>query len=61
MTMGEDADRTRSGSGPRVLAALRNLAISKPRLEAATTIAAALRRNAARVGDLIASLRSLKH
>jgi hypothetical protein len=59
-TMGEDANRTRTGSGPQVLAALRNLAISKLRSEAATNIAAGLRRNAARVGDLIASLRSLK-
>jgi hypothetical protein len=61
VTMGEDANRTRTGSGPQVLAALRNLAISKLRLEAATNIAAGLRRNAARVGDLIANLRSLKH
>jgi hypothetical protein len=61
VTMGEDANRARSGSGPQVLAALRNLAISVMRSEAATNIAAGLRRNAARVGDLIASLRSLKH
>ena len=33
VTMGEDANRTRSGSGPQVLAALRNLAISKLRLD----------------------------
>lgn len=31
VTMGEDANRTRVGSGPQVLAALRNLAISKLR------------------------------
>ncbi len=61
VTMGEDANRTRSGSGPQVLAAPRNLAISKLRLEEAANIAAAPRRDAARVGDLIASLRSLKH
>ncbi len=61
VTMGEDANRTRSGSGPQVLAALRNLAISTLRSEAATNIAAALRRNAARAGDLIARLCRLKN
>jgi Transposase DDE domain len=60
-TMGEDANRSRTGSGPQVLAALRNLAISKLRLDGATNIAAALRRNAARVRDLLVSLRILKH
>lgn len=59
-TMGEDANRARTGSSPQVLAALRNLAISKLRLDAVTNIAAALRRNAARVGDLIESLCRLK-
>src|SRR4051812_49998432 len=48
-TLGEDANRTRRGSGPQVLAAIRNLTISKLRLEKAENIAAALRRNAARV------------
>lgn len=61
VTMGEDANRTRSGSGPQVLAAMRNLAISKLRLDEVTNIAAALRRNAARVRDLLASLRILKN
>lgn len=61
VTLGEDANRTRSGSGPQVLAALRNLAISKLRLDGVTNIAAALRRNAARVKDLLISLRILKH
>jgi hypothetical protein len=61
VTMGEDANRARSGSGPQVLATLRNLAISRLRLDEVTNIAAALRRNAARVGDLIASLGSLKN
>ena len=60
-TMGEDANRTRSGSAPQVLAVLRNLAISKLRLDSVTNIAAALRRNAARVGPLIESLCRLKH
>jgi hypothetical protein len=61
VTMGEDANRTRTGSGAQVLAALRNLAISKLRLDEVTNIAAALRRNAARVRDLLVSLRILKN
>ncbi len=61
VTMGEDANRTRSGSGPQALAALRNLAVSKLRLDGVTNIAAGLRRNAARVRDLLASLCILKH
>ncbi len=61
VTMGEDANRTRTGSGPQVLAAMRNLAISTLRADAATNIAAALRRNAARVGELIARLCRLKY
>ena len=32
VTMGEDANRTRGGSGPQVLAALRNAAISQLRM-----------------------------
>ena len=60
-TMGEDANRTRSGSAPQALAALRNTAISKLRLDGATNIAAALRRNAARVRGLLVSLRILKN
>lgn len=60
VTLGEDANRSRTGSGPQVLATLRNLAISKLRLDEVTNIAAAFRRNAARVGDLIASLCRLK-
>lgn len=61
VTMGEDANRTRSGSGPQALAALRNLAISKLRLDDVTNVAAALRRNAARVRDLLVNLRILKN
>jgi hypothetical protein len=61
VTMGEDGNRTRIGSGPQVLASLRNLAISKLRLDEVTNIAAALRRNAARVRDLLVSLRILKN
>jgi hypothetical protein len=61
VTMGEDANRARIGSGPQALAALRNLAISKLRLDGVTNVAAALRRNAARVHDLLVSLRILKN
>ena len=61
VTMGEDANRTRTGSGPQVLAALRNLAVSKLRLEGISNIAAGLRRNAARVKDLLVSLCILKN
>jgi hypothetical protein len=61
VTLVEDATRTRSGSGPQILAALRNLAICKLRLDAEPNIAAALRRNAARVAELIRSLRRLKN
>ena len=59
--MGEDANRTRSGSGPQVLAALRNVAISHLRHCGVTNIAAGLRRDAARVRELLASLCILKN
>lgn len=41
----EDASRLRSGNAPRVLATLRNTAISLLRLDGVTSIAPALRRN----------------
>lgn len=57
VTMGEDASRVRKGSGPQVLAALRNAAIGLQRLGGATaSIAATLRRNAARVTELFTHL-----
>ena len=59
VTMGEDGNRTRVGSGPQVLAALRNATISRLRIAGSTNIAASLRRNAARVYDLIKLVRSL--
>jgi len=43
MTMGEDASRVRTGGGPRMMAGLRNLAISLLRLTGHTNIAKALR------------------
>lgn len=61
VTMGEDANRTRVGSGPQVLAAFRNMAVTKLRLDGSANIAASLRRNAARVRDLLVSLCILKN
>ena len=61
VTMGEDANRTRVGSGPQVLAAFRNAAISHLRARGSTNIAASLRRNAARVVDLLKVLYSVKN
>jgi hypothetical protein len=59
-TMGEDASRIRTGSAPQVLAAFRNAAIGWLRARGADNIAAALRRNAARVPDLLRALGILK-
>jgi predicted transposase YbfD/YdcC len=44
-TFAEDASRIRTGNGPRVMATLRNTAISLLRLTGITTIASALRHN----------------
>ena len=49
VTMGEDASRIRTGSGPQILAAFRNAAIGWLRLQGVANIAEALRRNAAQV------------
>lgn len=57
VTMGEDANRTRTGSGPQVLAALRNATIGRLRLSGSTNIAASLRRNAARVREVLKTIR----
>jgi predicted transposase YbfD/YdcC len=48
MDFGEDRSQVRTGSGPRVMATLRNLAISILRLAGATSIATALRHHARR-------------
>lgn len=56
VTMGEDASRARTGSGPRMMASLRNLAISLLRLTGHTNIAKAIRhigRNPTRAIKLI--------
>lgn len=56
VSLGEDASRIRKGSGPQVMAALRNLAIGLLRSTGAENIAAVMRRNAARVGELFTKL-----
>jgi hypothetical protein len=56
VSLGEDASRIRKGSGPQVMAALRNAAIGFLRTTGATNIAESLRRNAARVGELFTKL-----
>jgi hypothetical protein len=43
--MGEDASRIATGASPRIMAGLRNLAISLLRLAGHTNIAKALRHN----------------
>lgn len=60
VTLGEDASRIRKGSGPQVMAALRNATIGFLRQTGATNIAQALRRNSSRVSDLLAKLGILK-
>jgi hypothetical protein len=59
--MGEDANRTRTGSGTQALATLRNLAVSWLRRRGVSNIVAALRHNAACVPELIDDLRRLKN
>lgn len=56
VSLGEDASRIRKGSGPEVMAALRNLAIGFLRSTGVNNIAEGVRRNAARVGDLFTKL-----
>ena len=60
VTLGEDASRIRTGSGPQVMAAFRNAAIGFLRATGATNIAESLRRNASRVADLFTKLGILK-
>jgi hypothetical protein len=56
VSLGEDASRIRKGSGPEVMAVLRNLAIGFLRSTGFGNIAEAMRRNAARVGELFTKL-----
>ena len=60
VTMGEDASRVRTKSGPQVMAAMRNATIGFLRFTGATNIAEAIRRNASRVGELFTKLGILK-
>jgi Transposase DDE domain len=56
VTFGEDASRIRKGSGPEIMAALRNTAIGFLRITGAANIAETLRRNAYHVQSLFAKL-----
>jgi hypothetical protein len=56
VTLGEDGSRIRKGSGPEVMAALRNAAIGFLRITGATNIAETLRRNASQVQTFFAGL-----
>ena len=56
VTFGEDASRIRKGSGPEIMAALRNAAIGFFRISGATNIAETVRRNASQVQSLLAKL-----
>jgi len=60
VTRGEDASRVRTGSGPQVMAAVRNATIGLLRLTGATNIAEAIRRDASRVGEFFTKLGILK-
>jgi hypothetical protein len=60
VTMGEDASRIRKGSGPQVMAAVRNATIGFLRRTGVTNIAEGIRRNASRVGELFSKLGILK-
>jgi len=53
---GEDLSQVRTANGPRVMAALRNLAITILRLAGATSIAAALRYYSRRPGRPLQTL-----
>ena len=56
VTQGEDRSRIRAGSGPHVLATLRNTALNLHRLEGHTNIARAQRRTAWRAGAALHTL-----
>jgi hypothetical protein len=56
VTLDEDASRIRCGAAPRVMAGLRNAAVSLLRRAGVTTIAAARRGNADRVAHVLATL-----
>jgi predicted transposase YbfD/YdcC len=56
VTQGEDASRIRTGTGPEVMAVLRNTALNLHRLEGHTNIASAQRRAGWRAGSAHASI-----
>ena len=56
VTRGEERSRIRAGSGPHVLATLRNAALNLHRLEEHTNIARAQRRTAWRAGAALHTL-----
>jgi Transposase DDE domain len=56
VTFEEDRSRIRKGSGPEIMAALRNAAIGFLRTTGATNIAETVRRNASQVRTLFAKL-----
>ncbi len=59
--MDEDRSQVHTAHGPKVMAALRNLAITALRLLGATNIAAALRHHARDTGRPLAPKRSPEH
>jgi hypothetical protein len=56
VTQGEDRSRIRAGSGPHVLATLRNTALNLYRLDGHTNIASAQRRTAWRAGAALQTI-----
>lgn len=58
VTCDEDRSQVRTGNGPRVMASLRNLAITILRLTGETSIAAALRHHARRPGRPLQTIRN---
>lgn len=60
VTMGEDASQIETGNAPRILAGLRNAAVTFLRGAGAKNIAAALRTNAYHVNRLFAKLGIVK-
>jgi hypothetical protein len=56
VTQGEDASRIRTGTGPEVMAILRNTALNLHRLEGHTNIASAQRRAGWRASSAHTSL-----
>lgn len=61
VTFDEDASQIRTGTGPQVMATIRNLTINLLRLENVTNIAAALRKNAYRIDHILRKLGIMKN